>query len=662
MGLSRDREIIGAAFNDTGWDVCFAAANDKAAMGPVAVNVHLEILSARLFSSANKNVVIPNPEWWDSTWTPSLKHPSVTVWTKTKDAARIFGEFVGKVEHVGFRSVDRRESVAMRERAFLHIAGASPNKGTADLIARWRKDWPRLTVVSSRPVHCRAPNVTILRGGTDAEIQQLQNSHLFHIYPSRYEGFGHAQWEGLSCGAVVFATAGPPFDEHGDAFRLLSATPGDRTRLIIKQEVTEDSLRLAVQWARTLPDDELAMLCDRSRLHWLQAVGAFDSGIKQAIALLDEAPRIAISSTPLPPFVYVGRVNCITGQGAAARHQIHVLRKHGLKLRITDAGSCASPDPKEQDAFVQSARASDGIEGQPGGTIFHLQPNTAEPFKRCAFPRPHVLVSVWETTKLPAAWVPLINAYDQAWCATDWQRDVYLASGVRAALLRVVPFAIDPALYDGPVARTPDGVTVFGSVFQWSERKDPQGLIAAYLRAFAATDSVLLRLKSYDGDKPTTSVAAKVSAIVKSLRVPNPPKIEVVSSAMDGGGMASFYRDIDCYVSAHRGEGFGLPIAESLLSGRSVIGTGWSAPAEYAAGLFRPVKYTLQPPHGMEWQPFYTSDQRWAQADIDDLAQAMRDADAGKLEYSAERIRERFSALVDRAGIAAAEALRDIAK
>jgi len=664
MGLSRDREVIGSAFRAAGWDVSYAVASDKAPSGPVAVNVHLEIFCARLIDSAGVNIVIPNPEWWEHGWTAWLKHASVVVWAKTRDTARIFGELGARVEWIGFRSADRRISVVRRERAFLHVAGASPNKGTLDLVGCWQKDWLRLTVISARSLVCRLPNVTVLRSATDAEVRQLQNENLFHIYPSLYEGFGHAQWEGLSCGAIVFATDGPPFNEHGSAFRLLDAADGDRTRLIVKRAVTKEAVRQAVEWSQGIADSEVCTLRDRSRASWLEASLAFGARIKRLVAALDAAPVASVdvvhADSPLPPLVYVGRINCITGQGAAARHQIHVLRKHGFRLRIADAGSCSSPDPRGQDAFVQAARASDSFAGQPRGTIFHVQPNLAEPFRARSFPRPHILVSVWETTLLPAAWVPLINAYDQVWCATEWQRDVYLASGIREELLRVVPFALDPALYGAQVPREPDGRTVFGSMFQWSERKDPSGLISSFVRAFPRGERVVLRLKSYEGDRPTTSVAAKVDAVVKALRVRTPPSIEVISSAMDGADVAAFYRSIDCYVSAHRGEGFGLPIAEALLSGRPVIATGWSAPAEYASGLFRSVKHTLKPPHGMDWQPFYTADQRWAQADHEDLARAMREANEGRLEYSAKRVRERFSQLVERAGSAATEAIKEV--
>jgi glycosyltransferase involved in cell wall biosynthesis len=362
----------------------------------------------------------------------------------------------------------------------------------------------------------------------------------------------------------------------------------------------------------------------------------------------------------LPPLTYVGRINCVTGYGVAARHQIHVLRRHGARFAVVDAGSASAPDPEGRDQFIQAARRSDANAEPTRGTIFHIAPNMVSSWKQRDMPRPHILVSVWETTRLPAEWVSTVNGFDQVWCATDWQRGVYRDSGVEERLLRVVPFAIDPSLYASASTKTA-GRTVFGSVFQWTERKAPAALIGAYLQAFTAADPVTLVLKSYEGDNPHGGVEGHVAAIVRSFRLRSePPEIRVVTRSLTSGEMLAFYQSIDCYVSAHRGEGFGFPIAEALLSGRPVIATGWSAPAEFAAGCFRAVRYTLEPPRDMSWQPFYSIDQSWAHIDGADLVRAMRDAHAKKLQYSWERVRDTFAVLTNRAGAAAREALKEI--
>lgn len=375
----------------------------------------------------------------------------------------------------------------------------------------------------------------------------------------------------------------------------------------------------------------------------------------------------------LPPFVYVGRVNCVTGYGQAARLQVHALRKHGMRLQIADAGSTADPDPERASPFVQACLRDDDLRGaSPVGSIIHLSPNCAiEWLDRV--PRPHILVSVWETTRLPRAWVSMVNAFDQVWCPTEWQRQVYLDSGVREDLLRVVPFALDPELYpvEGPVlpqlaALRAEGYTVFGSMFQWSERKAPRHLIGAYLQAFQHGEKVALVIKTYEGDNPTdVSARERVEELCSRYMLSGPrPRIEVISQRLSYDETLAFYRGVT-FVSLHRGEGFGLGIAESLLLERNVIATDWSAPAEWArphgSALYWPVPYTLESPYDMQWQQFYSIDQQWASPDISYAAEAM--AAAYRLGLDAISLppsRALLGSLVDQVGPAAAKAIEEL--
>lgn len=359
--------------------------------------------------------------------------------------------------------------------------------------------------------------------------------------------------------------------------------------------------------------------------------------------------------TACPSLTYVGRVSCVTGYGAAARHQIHILRQHGLRLRIVDAGSVGDPDPGGESVLVQGTRKSDPVEGE-GGTIIHLSPNCAEGHR--SHPRPHVLVSVWETTRLPREWVPLCNTYDQVWCPTEWQREAYLRSGVDEHRLRVVPFALDPQehpLGEGEMLPSlerlrREGKTVFGAMFQWSERKAPRTLIGAFLSAFDGDPNVALVLKTYRGDDPNTAVADEIQKICASYRPRSKaPLVTSISRRFTHKETLAFYRGLNGYVSAHRGEGWGLPIHEALLCGTPVIATDWSAPAEFAKGCFQPVEYQLEAPHSMDWQPFYTTDQRWAAPSEESLSKQL-------LALQPVRDRSRLLALPWAAGSAARHA------
>lgn len=384
------------------------------------------------------------------------------------------------------------------------------------------------------------------------------------------------------------------------------------------------------------------------------------------------------------PWTYVGRVNCVTGYGEAARHQLHVLRKAGMRFRVQDAGSAASPDPSGRDLFIKAARASDeGIEAT-AGTIIHVSPNCAEEF-RIKFPGPHVLVSVWETTRLPRQWVPLINKYDQVWCATKWQMDTYRESGVDPSKLRHVTFALDPDLYplEGRahaytqrLHHPQDPYFVFGSIFQWTARKAPDLLISAFTKAFQKGEKAVLLLKTYEGDNPARpEVRAELNRTRGRLRAPavlsgegrpfSPARIELVTEHMTRDKVISLLRGVDAYVSMHRGEGWGLPLHEATLLGKPVIAPGFSAPGEYLGPSLAPVRSFLEPPTGMNWQPFYTYDQDWAAPSVEDCARWMRSLyewheATGELFFDVHKERERLGLLVEQAGLQAAAALSEL--
>ena len=76
----------------------------------------------------------------------------------------------------------------------------------------------------------------------------------------------------------------------------------------------------------------------------------------------------------------------------------------------------------------------------------------------------------------------------------------------------------------------------------------------------------------------------------------------------------------DVFVSLHRAEGFGLPIAEAMFLGKAVVVTGWSGNMDFCSSNNACcVKYTLSP-IGKLATPPYDAWQRWAEPDIDDAA------------------------------------------
>ncbi|MGH8125646.1 MAG: glycosyltransferase [Rhodanobacteraceae bacterium] len=182
------------------------------------VNLMLERVRPEYLPTARRNVLMPHPEWFDErdrAWLPRLDCAFVL----TRHAVPLFQQLQLKTVYTGFTSENRSDPGVPRERAFFHLAGRSSNKGTATLLALWRKhpEWPRLTVLQS-PRSAQpgpsAPNITHrIDYIPNAELKRIQNAHRFHVCPSETEGFGHYLVEAMGVGAVVVTLDAPPMNE-----------------------------------------------------------------------------------------------------------------------------------------------------------------------------------------------------------------------------------------------------------------------------------------------------------------------------------------------------------------------------------------------------------------------------------------------------------------
>lgn len=182
------------------------------------VNLMLERVRPEYLATACRNVLLPHPEWFDQRdrgWLPRLDRAFVL----THHAKPIFEAIGLRADYTGFTSEDRRDVSVPRERTFFHLAGRSANKGTATLLATWRRhpEWPRLTVLQSPRSAAEAVQAANIIHRIDyipdEELRHIQNAHRFHLCPSETEGFGHYLVEAMGIGAVVVTLDAPPMNE-----------------------------------------------------------------------------------------------------------------------------------------------------------------------------------------------------------------------------------------------------------------------------------------------------------------------------------------------------------------------------------------------------------------------------------------------------------------
>lgn len=225
------------------------------------LNVFIEdIKHAGFIQQAKRNALVPNPEWcWN---TKNIKLVG-EVWAKTRDCERIFKRIHPRVTYVGWTSADRYLPDVKKEKALVHLAGASSAKGTKEVIAAIAQlPEYRLLLASEKdwgPLPANVEKVGRIEGEAFVE---LQNRAAIHLCPSSYEGFGHYINEARSVGATIITTNAPPMNElvHRSFGFGCSAISGSGQNLAWHQHVDTKSLVEMIDAAMGLPLESLLNL------------------------------------------------------------------------------------------------------------------------------------------------------------------------------------------------------------------------------------------------------------------------------------------------------------------------------------------------------------------------------------------------------------------
>lgn len=229
---------------------------------------------------------------------------------------------------------------------------------------------------------------------------------------------------------------------------------------------------------------------------------------------------------------------------------------------------------------------------------------------------------LWELSNFPDAWDGSFDFVDEVWAPTKFVRDAVAARTTKPVLR--IPKAIE---FDVPshVGRSYFQLDAEEFIFLYSydfnsyaSRKNPEAAIAAFRLAFAdGVHKVRLLIKSINGQRFPERLQQLVDAVSGDSR------IEIRDGFLMREEMFGLQNAVDCYVSLHRAEGFGLGMAESMYLSKPVIATGYSGNMDFMTkDNSCLVDYTLVPLEEGDY-PFWQG-QYWAEADVEHAARYMR--------------------------------------
>ena len=179
----------------------------------------------------------------------------------------------------------------------------------------------------------------------------------------------------------------------------------------------------------------------------------------------------------------------------------------------------------------------------------------------------YVGITAWETSELPEAVAVILSELDTLVVPSRHTKLAMEASGVSTTIV-VVPHAFDEERWPCPTDEELDPGDrerfVFYTVATPVERKNLVGLMRAYFKTFSGQKDVVLRIKSSatKGQLREMAVTALEQAgVAKEDR----PPIQFFTGKWSIDKIRGFHLDGDCYVSATRGEGFGLCLKPGTL-------------------------------------------------------------------------------------------------
>ncbi len=251
--------------------------------------------------------------------------------------------------------------------------------------------------------------------------------------------------------------------------------------------------------------------------------------------------------------------------------------------------------------------------------------------------RAYIGYTTFETETIPQEWVEICNSMDEIWVPSNFNKDGFVKAGVNEDKIFVIPHGLEPEYYNpdktSPLVIGEERGFNFLSIFEWTYRKGWDILIRAYLEEFSEDEDVRLIIRSYQGGgvigKNVLPIPEQMINYIRGIGFdPDKiPRIDFIDNMIPAELMPSLYKMADAFILPTRGEGWGIPFAESMLMEVPVIATKWGGHLDFMnddnSFLIEIEDIVPVGAPQIRDNPLYRN-QRWAEPSVEDTKRLMR--------------------------------------